>query len=158
MIPLVMSHHGNLVRRPQNVCFFCHCHLPRLLTFIRQRLRLLPSSSDWVVDPPAPVLVCCVVFVQGGGTRPSIKYIDPSYMIRSCPANAADAVMCLILAHNAVHGAMAGFTGFTSAAVNYRTVLLPVTLVAASSPSTMNPEGRTWQRVVSMTRQHSVLL
>ena len=40
----------------------------------------------------------------------TIKYIDPSYMIRSVPANAADAVYCLMLAQNAVHAAMAGFT------------------------------------------------
>jgi 6-phosphofructokinase len=36
----------------------------------------------------------------------TVKYIDPSYMIRSVPANASDAVYCLLLAQNAVHGAM----------------------------------------------------
>lgn len=43
----------------------------------------------------------------------TIKYIDPSYMIRSVPANADDSLYCLQLAQNAVHGSMAGFTGFS---------------------------------------------
>ena len=38
----------------------------------------------------------------------SIKYHDPSYMIRSVPADASDAVYCMTLAQNAVHGAMYG--------------------------------------------------
>jgi hypothetical protein len=47
-------------------------------------------------------------------------------------ANAADNVYCIILAQNAVHGAMAGFTGFTSALVNNRTSYLPVELIVKS--------------------------
>jgi len=41
----------------------------------------------------------------------TVKYIDPSYMIRSVKANASDALFCLLLAQNAVHAAMAGLTG-----------------------------------------------
>ena len=36
----------------------------------------------------------------------TIKYVDPSYMIRSVPANASDSLYCMLLASNAVHGAM----------------------------------------------------
>jgi 6-phosphofructokinase 1 len=36
----------------------------------------------------------------------TVKYIDPSYMIRSVPANSSDALMCMLLAQNAVHGGM----------------------------------------------------
>lgn len=43
----------------------------------------------------------------------TVKYIDPSYMVRSVAANAADSIYCSLLAQNAVHGAMAGFTQFT---------------------------------------------
>ena len=39
---------------------------------------------------------------------PRPRYIDPSYMVRSGPANAGDAVLCMILAQNAVHGASLG--------------------------------------------------
>lgn len=87
------------------------------------------------------------------GKTVSIKYHDPSYMIRSVPADAGDSVYCMTLAQNAVHGAMAGFTGFTSGLVNNRTVLLPIPSITATSPSYLNPEGRTWERVVSLTHQ-----
>ena len=83
----------------------------------------------------------------------SIKYHDPSYMIRSVPADAGDSVYCMTLAQNAVHGCMAGFTGFTSGLVNNRTVLLPIPAITATSPSYLNPDGRTWERVVSLTHQ-----
>lgn len=56
----------------------------------------------------------------------NVKYIDPSYMIRSVPANASDAMFCLILAQNAVHGAMAGFTAFSVGLVNNRVVYIPI--------------------------------
>ena len=38
------------------------------------------------------------------------KYIEPSYLIRSVPANAHDAIFCHSLADNAVHAGMAGKT------------------------------------------------
>ena len=37
------------------------------------------------------------------------RYIDPSYLIRSVPANADDSELCMLLTEAAVHGAMAGF-------------------------------------------------
>jgi len=83
----------------------------------------------------------------------SIKYHDPSYMIRSVPANADDSIYCQSIAQNAVHGGMAGYTAFTSGLVNNRTVLLPMKLVTATSPSFLNPLGRTWERVLSSTHQ-----
>ena len=43
-------------------------------------------------------------------TSLDIKYIDPTYMVRACPTNAADAIYCSTLAQNAVHGAFAGLT------------------------------------------------
>ena len=38
------------------------------------------------------------------GKKSSVKFIDPSYMIRSVPPNASDALYCMLLAQNAVHG------------------------------------------------------
>ena len=40
----------------------------------------------------------------------SLKYFDPTYLLRGIPANASDAVFCILLAQNAVHAAMAGCT------------------------------------------------
>jgi len=50
---------------------------------------------------------------------------DPTYMIRAIPSNAADNVYCTLLAQSAVHGAMAGFTGFTVGLVNGRQTYIP---------------------------------
>lgn len=76
------------------------------------------------------------------GQEASIKYIDPSYMIRSVPATASDSIFCMLLAQNAVHGAMSGFTGFTTALCNNRLVYLPITAIVRNSPRTMDPFGR----------------
>jgi 6-phosphofructokinase 1 len=42
-----------------------------------------------------------------------VKYIDPTYMVRGCAANAHDSIYCAVLGQNAVHGAFAGFTGIS---------------------------------------------
>ncbi|MED6192119.1 ATP-dependent 6-phosphofructokinase 3 [Stylosanthes scabra] len=55
----------------------------------------------------------------------TLKYIDPTYMIRAVPSNASDNVYCTLLAQSAVHGAMAGFTGYTSGLVNGRQTYIP---------------------------------
>ncbi|XP_039038188.1 ATP-dependent 6-phosphofructokinase 3-like isoform X2 [Hibiscus syriacus] len=55
----------------------------------------------------------------------NLKYIDPTYMIRAIPSNASDNVYCTLLAQSAVHGAMAGYTGFTSGLVNGRQTYIP---------------------------------
>lgn len=83
----------------------------------------------------------------------TVKYIDPSYMIRSVPANAADSLYCMILAQNAVHGAMAGYTGFTVGLSANRVVYFPITAITQNSPRCMDAHGRTWERVLCLTRQ-----
>jgi 6-phosphofructokinase 1 len=57
------------------------------------------------------------------------------------------------LAQNAVHGAMAGFTGFSVGLCNNRMVFIPIPEVVATSPRSMNPRGQTWERVLGLTRQ-----
>ena len=82
----------------------------------------------------------------------SLKYIDPTYMIRAVPANASDAVYCTVLAQSAVHGAMAGLTGFTVGPVNGRHAWLPITLVTQST-SQIDPQNRMWGRLLATTGQ-----
>ena len=48
----------------------------------------------------------------------TIKYIDPSYIVRSAAANSGDSVFCSGLAYMAVHGAMSGKTKFVVGRVN----------------------------------------
>ncbi|TMW68811.1 hypothetical protein Poli38472_006279 [Pythium oligandrum] len=87
------------------------------------------------------------------GKEVTVKYIDPSYMIRSVPANAADSLYCMMLSQNAVHGAMAGYTGFTVGLSANRVVYFPITAITKNSPRCMDPHGRTWERVLCVTRQ-----
>lgn len=87
------------------------------------------------------------------GQVATCKYIDPSYTVRSVPANASDSLYCMQLGQNAVHGAFAGYTGFTVGLCNNRMVFLPIPELVATSPRAMNPRGRTWERVLAITRQ-----
>eukprot|EP01048_Picozoa_sp_COSAG05_P004500 COSAG05_NODE_245_length_12989_cov_32.994725_1_plen_181_part_00 len=87
------------------------------------------------------------------GISTSIKYIDPSYMIRSVPANAADSLFCMLLGQNAVHAAMAGYTGSSVGLVNNHIALIPMQALGEKSPRNLNPYGRTWERVMAITGQ-----
>lgn len=82
----------------------------------------------------------------------NIKYIDPSYVIRSAPANSYDSIYCARLGANAVHAAMAGKTAVLTSMMNDRFVNLPINL-AISSRSRVNTEGSLWRDVLENTRQ-----
>eukprot|EP00698_Gefionella_okellyi_P000750 TRINITY_DN1067_c0_g1_i2.p1 TRINITY_DN1067_c0_g1~~TRINITY_DN1067_c0_g1_i2.p1 ORF type:complete len:461 (-),score=81.53 TRINITY_DN1067_c0_g1_i2:37-1419(-) len=82
-----------------------------------------------------------------------IRFIDPSYLVRSVPASSHDAVHCMLLSTQVVHGAMAGLTGFTVGLLNDRTVYLPMDVITAAPPKRVNVRGRMWDRTVMMTRQ-----
>ncbi|KAG1366445.1 putative ATP-dependent 6-phosphofructokinase 5, chloroplastic [Cocos nucifera] len=66
------------------------------------------------------------------GVPADVKYIDPTYMIRACRANASDAILCTVLGQNAVHGAFAGFSGITTGICNTHYVYLPIPEVIRS--------------------------
>lgn len=53
------------------------------------------------------------------------------------PANASDALYCMLLSQNAVHGAMAGFTAFSTGLLNNRVVYIPIPRLVATSPRVM---------------------
>lgn len=59
----------------------------------------------------------------------------------------------MLLSQNAVHGAMAGYTAFSTGLVNNRVVYIPIPRLVATSPRVMDPVGRTWERVLAITRQ-----
>lgn len=60
---------------------------------------------------------------------------DPTYMIRAVPSNASDNVYCTLLAQSVVHGAMAGYTGYTSGLVNGRQTYIPFYVSSADNHS-----------------------
>jgi len=82
----------------------------------------------------------------------SLKYIDPSYIIRSAPANANDSLFCNILAQNVVHAAMAGRTGFVVGYWNSEFTILPIQ-VAVKKRKRMSVEGELWSNVIETTGQ-----
>jgi 6-phosphofructokinase 1 len=84
----------------------------------------------------------------------TVKYIDPSYIVRSAPANASDSIFCSKLALNAVHGAMAGKTGFVVGRWNNKFVYLPIP-VAVRERKKIDIEGELWWNVLEATGQPS---
>ena len=84
------------------------------------------------------------------GMPVSLKYIDPSYMIRSCEANAEDSVFCILLGQNAVHAAMAGKTNMFVSYWNHHFTHVPLQ-VAVGRRKIVNPLGEYWQSVLAMT-------
>lgn len=89
---------------------------------------------------------------KGTAMKTTIKYIDPSYIIRSAPANANDSLYCNRLAYQAVHGAMAGKTNFVAGSVNNRFVYLPITDVTKKRKK-IDVEGEFWFGVLQSTGQ-----
>ncbi|KAH9678661.1 ATP-dependent 6-phosphofructokinase 4 [Citrus sinensis] len=86
----------------------------------------------------------------------NMKYIDPTYMIRAIPSNGSDNIYCTLLAHSAVHGAMAGFTGFTVGPVNSRHAYIPIARVTETQ-KTVKLTDRMWARLLASTNQPSFL-
>jgi 6-phosphofructokinase 1 len=81
-----------------------------------------------------------------------MRYFDPSYLIRSSPANAADAVLCDLYARNAVHGAMAGKTGLVIAFLHDTFVHIPIEMLVLEKKR-INPDGFWWKAVLATTGQ-----
>jgi 6-phosphofructokinase 1 len=90
------------------------------------------------------------------GVEMTLKYIDPSYTIRSQPANPHDATFCLSLGHNAAHAGMAGRTDMVVGFWNHQFVHVPISL-ATSTRKKIDPSGRLWSSVISSTGQPAKL-
>ncbi|MGD0844483.1 MAG: ATP-dependent 6-phosphofructokinase [Geobacteraceae bacterium] len=90
-------------------------------------------------------------FTQSG-TAINLKYIDPSYIIRSQPANPHDSALCLLLGHNAVHAGMAGRTNMVVGLWNHQITHVPIEL-ATSRRKKIDPEGWLWSSVLASTGQ-----
>ncbi len=82
----------------------------------------------------------------------SLKYIDPSYLIRSAPANPTDQLLCSRLAQNAVHAALAGKTGLLIGHWHGLMTHVP-TLALAAVEQRINPQGELWFNVLESTGQ-----
>jgi 6-phosphofructokinase 1 len=91
-------------------------------------------------------------FFEGFNMQVSMKYIDPSYIIRSVPANASDAAFALLLGQNAVHAAMTGRTNMVVGTWMNRYTHVPISL-AVSKRKKIDPDGWMWASVLTATGQ-----
>ena len=82
----------------------------------------------------------------------TLKYIDPSYTIRSLPANPHDSGFCLLLGHNAVHAGMCGKTNMVVGHWNNEFTHVPIPL-AVSKRKQIEPHSRLWSNVLLCTGQ-----
>ena len=82
----------------------------------------------------------------------SLKYIDPSYIIRSLQAIAHDSAFCLLLGHSAVHAGMAGRTNMVVSNWNQQFTHVPIEL-AVSARKKIDPNGWLWSSVLETTGQ-----
>jgi len=82
----------------------------------------------------------------------NLKYIDPSYIIRSAPANPNDSIYCARLGTNAVHAAMAGKSEMLISLVHNYYVHIPMRM-AVSRKNRIDPDKELWRDVVDVTGQ-----
>ena len=86
------------------------------------------------------------------GMEISLKYIDPSYTIRSVPASPHDSAFCLLLGHCAVHAGMSGRTNMVVSFWNSQFTHVPISL-AVSERKKIDPDGPLWSVVLASTGQ-----
>jgi len=82
----------------------------------------------------------------------NLKYLDPSYVIRSVPANADDSLLCDALARHAVHAGMAGKTDVLIGQCHTQFIHVPIP-TATATPKRLSPESDTWLAVLATTGQ-----
>ena len=80
----------------------------------------------------------------------SIKYFDPTYNIRSVPAHGTDAVFCQMLAQNAVHAAMTGYTDAVIGHWNDEFTIVPIPM-ATSKRKKIDVNGPLWNSIKAVT-------
>ena len=90
------------------------------------------------------------------GMSVTVKYIDPSYIIRSAPATASDSIFCNKLGLHGVHGAMAGKTSFVVGRRNNKFIYLPIELVIGERKK-IDPEDDLWLNVIETTGQPIIM-
>jgi 6-phosphofructokinase 1 len=90
-------------------------------------------------------------YFKKNGLEINLKYIEPSYLIRSVPANASDSIYCNSLGQYAVHAGMAGKTGILVALMKDEYVHLP--LNAVTSRRKIDSQDNIWLRVLETTGQ-----
>ena len=91
-------------------------------------------------------------FLKAENVPSVMRYFDPSYLVRSSPANAGDTVLCDQFARHAVHAAMAGKTGLVIGFLHDKFIHVPIELLAARK-KTMGLDSLAWTAALAATGQ-----
>ena len=110
-----------------------------------------PSGNIRLLDIGLFLKNAIEYYFKKNGPEINLKYIEPSYLIRSVPANASDSIYCNSLGQYAVHAAMSGKTGFLVALMKDEYVHLP--LNAVGSNRKIDSQDNIWLRVLETTGQ-----
>jgi len=89
---------------------------------------------------------------RAAGLSIAMRYFDPSYVIRSRPANCEDSILCDFYARNAVHAAMAGKTGLVIGNLHDKFIHVPVEALVAERKC-LDPGDASWHAVLAATGQ-----
>jgi 6-phosphofructokinase 1 len=81
-----------------------------------------------------------------------MRYFDPSYFVRSSPANSEDSILCDQFARHAVHAAMAGKTGLIIGYLHNRFIHVPIDLLTTEQKR-LDPDSPAWSAVLAATGQ-----
>ncbi|MBI5575528.1 MAG: ATP-dependent 6-phosphofructokinase [Deltaproteobacteria bacterium] len=92
------------------------------------------------------------VFFDRSGIPINLRYFDPSYLIRSAPANLEDSLLCDQLARNAAHAALAGKTDVMVGFWHNTHIHVPIPTVV-SGKKQVSPESELWTAVLAATGQ-----
>ena len=95
-------------------------------------------------------------YFDGIGMKVNVKYIDPSYIIRSAVAAPTDSLYCSRLGNNAAHAAMAGKTRIVISQVNNTFVHIPIRMTV-SERNNVDPESSLWRDVIEATHQPLIM-
>jgi 6-phosphofructokinase 1 len=93
-----------------------------------------------------------VAFFKADKMPVVLRYFDPSYQVRSRPANSEDALLCDLFARNAVHAAMSGKTGVVIGFLHERFIHVPIELLATHTKR-LDPASGWWRSVLAATGQ-----
>jgi 6-phosphofructokinase 1 len=91
-------------------------------------------------------------YFKAEGVPVVIRYFDPSYIVRSSPANSEDSILCDLFARHAAHAAMAGKTGLVIGYLHDQFIHVPIELLT-SRKKHLDPDGSAWSAVLAATGQ-----
>ena len=82
----------------------------------------------------------------------TVRYFDPSYLIRSVPADSEDAILCDLFARGAAHAGMAGKTGLVIGLLHDKFIHVPNDVLTREKKR-LDPKGAAWHAVLATTGQ-----